>query len=48
MFDSELNIIDSVNLYVKEGIDVRDAIKMVAKDMNIPKSDVYREYHKGR
>ena len=48
MFDSELNIIDSVNLYVKEGIDVRDAIKMVAKDKNIPKSDVYREYHKGR
>lgn len=48
IFDNDLDIIDSVNLYVKEGIDVKDAIKMVSKDKNIPKSDVYSEYHKGR
>lgn len=48
IFDNNLNILDSVNLYVNDGISVKDAIKMVAKDKNIPKSDVYREYHKGR
>ena len=48
VLDNKLSIIDSVNLYVNDGIDVKDAIKMVAKDKNIPKSDVYREYHMGR
>lgn len=40
-----LTIISHVNLYIKEGYDVKEAIKKVAKDRNIPKSDVYNEYH---
>ena len=40
-----LTIIEHVNLYIKEGYDSKEAIKMVAKDRNIPKSDVYTSYH---
>lgn len=45
---TNLSIIDSVNLYVNEGMEVKEAIKRVAKEKNIPKSEVYREYHVGR
>lgn len=45
---TELNIIDNVDLYVREGMEVREAIKRVAKERGISKSDVYREYHLGR
>lgn len=45
--DNDLSIIESVNLYINDGLSVRDAIKIVAKEKNIPKSDVYREYHIG-
>lgn len=48
LFDNSLSIVDSVNLYVNEGISVKEAIKIVAKEKNIPKSAVYREYHLGR
>jgi len=42
----ELNIIDNVNLYVKNGMDLMDAIKRVAKERKIPKNEIYREYHR--
>ncbi len=44
--DSELNVVDSVNLYISNGMDKMSAIKMVAKDKNISKSEVYSMYHK--
>lgn len=40
-----LTIIEHVNLYIKEGKDVKDAIKIVAKERKINKHDVYNEYH---
>ncbi len=43
---SELAIIDHINIYLKEGKDSKEAIKLVAKDRNIPKNVVYKEYHK--
>ena len=43
---SDLSIIDHINIYLKEGKSSKDAIKLVAKDRNIPKSEVYKEYHK--
>ena len=42
---SDLSIIDHINIYLKEGKDSKEAIKLVAKDRNIPKSEVYNEYH---
>ena len=46
--NSDLSIVDSVNLYVNNGIGMMDAIKMVAKEKNMKKSDVYSIYHKER
>lgn len=42
---SNLSIIDHINIYLKEGKDSKEAIKIVAKDRNIPKNEVYKEYH---
>lgn len=46
--NNKLNIVDNVNLYVNEGMEVMDAMKRVAKERRISKSEVYSEYHKGR
>lgn len=43
-----LSIIEHVNLFIKEGNSSKDAIKLVAKERNIPKSVVYNEYHQGK
>ena len=43
---SDLDIIEHVNLYIAEGKSSMDAIKIVAKERNIPKSVVYKEYNK--
>lgn len=41
-----LTIIEHVNLYIKEGFDVKEAIKLVAKDRNVNKNEVYIQYHR--
>lgn len=43
---NNLTITEHVNLYIKEGKDSKEAIKIVAKDRNLKKQDVYNEYHK--
>ena len=43
-FDN-LTIIEHVNLYIKEGYNSKDAIKLVAKERQLNKNDVYMEYH---
>ena len=43
---SNLTIVEHVNLYIKEGLDVKEAIKKVAKDRQLNKNEVYSEYHK--
>lgn len=40
-----LTIIEHVNLYIKEGKNSKEAIKLVAKERNLPKSEVYSAYH---
>lgn len=40
-----LTIIEHVNLYIKEGKEIKDAIKIVSKERNLNKRDVYNEYH---
>ena len=43
-----LTIIEHVNLYIKEGYEIKEAIKLVAKERQINKNEVYREYHVGK
>ena len=43
-----LSIIEHVNLYIKEGINSKDAIKKVAQDRGMNKNEVYKEYHGGK
>ena len=43
---NDLNIVDSVNLYISNGIDKMTAIKMVAKNKKLSKSEVYSIYLK--
>ena len=42
-FDN-LSIIEHINLYIEENMLPKEAIKKVAKERNIPKSEVYNEY----
>jgi 16S rRNA (cytidine1402-2'-O)-methyltransferase len=43
-----LDVVDHINLYISNGCDVMSAIKLVAKERNMKKSDVYALYHKER
>ena len=43
-FDN-LSIKDHVNLYIEDGLKTNEAIKKVAKELNVPKSEIYNEYH---
>ena len=43
---SNLTIEDHVNMFIEDGYDSKEAIKLVAKDRNLPKSEVYGKYHK--
>ena len=40
---NSLDIKDHYMYYIKQGIEEKEALKMVAKDLNISKSDVYKE-----
>ncbi len=42
---SNISILEHINLYLKEGISEKEAIKKVASDRKIAKSIVYKEYH---
>ena len=43
---SDLSIYDNVKLYIENGMETMEAIKLVAKERNISKNEVYREYHR--
>ena len=45
---SDLSIFEHVNIYVEDGMTEKDAIKLVAKERNVAKSIVYKEYHTGK
>lgn len=44
----ELDIISHVNKYISEGMTSKEAIKKTADDRDIPKREVYNEYHKDK
>ena len=45
---SDMTIIEHVNIYLEDGISEKDAIKLVAKERNVAKSIIYKEYHNGK
>ena len=45
---SHMSIIEHVKLYVDDGMDEKEAIKLVAKERDVAKSIVYKEYHTGK
>lgn len=42
---SDMEIVEHVKLYVDDGMTEKDAIKLVAKEREVAKSIVYKEYH---
>ena len=44
--DNNITIKDAVDNYIRTGFDVMTSIKKVAKDRNVPKNVIYKEYHK--
>lgn len=43
--ESDLPLLEEIDLYITEGMSSKDAIKKVAKNRNLPKNDVYQAYH---
>ena len=43
-----LDIVKHIKLYLNDGLSEKEAIKLVAKERNIAKSEVYMEYHKNK
>lgn len=43
----ELSVVGQVQFYVDNGMAMMDAVKTVAKERNMKKNDVYRDYHRG-
>lgn len=46
--ESDLTILEEVELYISEGMPSKDAIKKVAKNRGLQKNEVYQEFHKTR
>ncbi|HHU54266.1 MAG TPA: 16S rRNA (cytidine(1402)-2'-O)-methyltransferase [Mollicutes bacterium] len=42
---SNLSIVEHVNLYIKEGLESKEAIKKVAQDRKVAKKEIYNDYH---
>ena len=45
--NSNIDIKNEVDFYIKSGMSSMDAIKKVAKENSLKKNDVYYEYHRG-
>lgn len=46
--ESDLSILEEVNLYISEGMPSKDAIKKVAKNRGLQKNEVYQEFHNNK
>ncbi|MBR4261944.1 MAG: 16S rRNA (cytidine(1402)-2'-O)-methyltransferase [Bacilli bacterium] len=44
----EISVKEHINYYLEQGNDLKDSMKKVAKDRNMSKSEVYKEYHSDR
>lgn len=42
---SEIPILEHIHLYIEDGLSEKDAIKKVAKERNVAKSIIYKEFH---
>lgn len=42
---TNISVVEHVTAYIKEGNSVNDAIKLVAKDRNVTKKEIYNIYH---
>ena len=42
---SNIGVVEHVKLYLEDGLSEKEAIKMVAKERDVPKSIIYNEYH---
>ncbi len=42
---SNISILEHINLYLEDGMSEKEAIKLVAKERNVAKSIIYKEYH---
>lgn len=42
---TNISVVEHVTAYIKEGNSVNDAIKLVAKDRNVSKKEIYNIYH---
>ena len=45
---SNLSILEHINIYIEDGYSNMEAIKLVAKERNVPKSVIYNEYNKNK
>lgn len=45
--NEELSVVEQVQFYIDHGTSSMEAIKMVAKERNMKKNDVYAQYHRG-
>ena len=45
---NKISILEHINIYMEDGINSKEAIKIVAKERSLPKSVVYSEYHKDK
>lgn len=43
--ETDLSMVEEVNMLIKNNFTVKDAIKQVAKNRNVPKNEVYQKYH---
>ena len=43
---NNISVAEHIELFIKEGNDLKSAIKLVAKMRNVPKSEIYNDYHK--
>lgn len=48
IIENDMTITDNVLMYIKNGLSSMEAIKMVARERKVPKSEVYKEFHEGR
>ncbi len=44
--DSDLDVVSQVQFYIDQGVAKMEAVKMVARERNMKKNDVYAEYHR--
>ena len=45
--ENDLSVSQQVDFYIENGMKKMDAIKLVARERNMKKNDVYSEYHRG-